>query len=276
MMLNETPANSVRTFLDRAGPVARQSTHGYFTLFRGQRDAYWPLLPGIAREPFEDADICVDPNSQSDRSKERRLLIVFRDHAPSLLPQWVWTGPDAHVRWKQIVVAQHYRLPTRLLDLTANPLVALFFAMEEAAAPCPHDSTCTYRHPNGLHYSSVSYVIGKETTSVESLARRNLEPPVYRGKLDEPGNEQNDVCFVRPPDIDGRITAQSSFFCVSHFPRTPVEPEHVILVDPAARDEILIDLNAMGINRKTLYPGLEGLTGHLKWDHVRWRSDGTL
>src|SRR5881275_2503576 len=127
-MALDTPVKSVREFLDRVESDTYNSTHGNFTLFRGQQDASWRLLPAIARPPFGERDICRNPDDPADKSKERRLLIAFRDHAPPLLPEWVWTGNDVYVRWKQIVVAQHYRLPTRFLDWTTNPLVALFFA----------------------------------------------------------------------------------------------------------------------------------------------------
>jgi hypothetical protein len=245
---------SVTEFLERIRLLTRESTHGYFTLFRGQEDTSWPLLPGIARSPaFGDADICTDPDNSSDRSKERRILIVFRDHAPSYLPQWVWTGSKEYVRWKQITVAQHYRLPTRLLDWTANPLVALFFAIEKATS---------------LADPGIAYFVGRETTSVESLARRNEKPPIYEGRID---GQQGELSFVRPPDIDHRITAQSSFFSVSATPRVPLCPDGVVLVKAVAREEIRTELSIMGINRKNLFPGLEGLADHLKWDHTRWR-----
>lgn len=83
---------SVKEFLDRVKTDTRNSTHGSFTIFRGQKDASWKLLPAIARPPFGEVDICIDPADRRDNSKERRLLIAFRDHSPPHLPEWVWTG----------------------------------------------------------------------------------------------------------------------------------------------------------------------------------------
>lgn len=86
---------------------------GYVRFYRGQCQADWKLEPSIFRKDIKALNL-----NESDLIKE--LNIHYPD---SFL--------GCENLFEQLVVAQHYGIPTRLLDITSNPLVALYFAITD-------------------------------------------------------------------------------------------------------------------------------------------------
>ncbi|ABA74170.1 FRG domain-containing protein [Pseudomonas fluorescens] len=78
--------------------------------YRGQSVSSWKVKPSVMRELRSDA--------------ERQILSELLVEAPNEF------GSDKSM-FDKLVRAQHYSLPTRLLDVTLNPLVGLYFACEE-------------------------------------------------------------------------------------------------------------------------------------------------
>lgn len=86
------------------------------TIFRGQKDATWPILTSVGRlQPYRD----VTPEYM-----EKRLFQLFRESA---VPHIVH---EPKSDWEWLALGQHHGLPTRLLDWSYNPMVATFFAVE--------------------------------------------------------------------------------------------------------------------------------------------------
>ncbi|MDD5703339.1 MAG: FRG domain-containing protein [Dehalococcoidales bacterium] len=85
-------------------------------IFRGVQSKDYVLKPNIGR-------VHIAPG-QSRRTVEKEIFELFKKRALpfiSFMPRndWDW-----------LALAQHHGLPTRLLDWTRNPLVALYFAVE--------------------------------------------------------------------------------------------------------------------------------------------------
>jgi FRG domain-containing protein len=85
-----------------------------YKIYRGQQED-WEILPNIQRQKYSDILGC-----------EKKLLSNFKKSASGSLVD----VPDNDFDW--LGVAQHYGLPTRLVDWSENPKVALWFALENA------------------------------------------------------------------------------------------------------------------------------------------------
>jgi len=196
-------------------------------IFRGVRDSEkHTLTPSLCRREFA-------PHGDSSVTRnERRMFKLFREAA---LPYLTFTPRND---WEWLAVAQHHGLPTRLLDWTTNPLVALYFAVEKE-----HDGN-----------SALYIYTGKETVDTDKISN-----PF---KIDK-------VLKYRPPHITPRIVAQSGLFTVHHEPTKIFETPEIekLIIEGSMRRKIKAQLYKYGISRKTLFPGLDGLAADLEWFH---------
>ena len=109
----------------------RRSTSA-LRIFRGQ-GAKWPLLPHLGRVETRG----------SLRAVETKLLESFKKEAPQFAPN-IPNNP-----WDWLALAQHHGLPTRLLDWSLDPYVALWFAVRRRPKKAEHSPELWIFTPNG-------------------------------------------------------------------------------------------------------------------------------
>lgn len=97
--------------------IIKKSTRTETLVFRGQQNN-WPLLPSISRNGLPSEIL----------ENEKKLFSRFKKEGKPCLH----ISPNNN--WDWLVVAQHHGLPTRLLDWSYDPLIALWFALEKCDA----------------------------------------------------------------------------------------------------------------------------------------------
>jgi len=220
--------------------------------FRGVSSADYSLQTGLGRLGGTD-------------ELERHMLRNFRKYAQR-------EAVPYDSIWNWLAVAQHHGLPTRLLDWTYSPYVALHFATEhvdeftvDGVIWCV-DYAATNRYlPDAL--KDVLAAEGSDVFTAEMLGRA---VPTLRD-FDALSHERF-VAFLEPPSLDERIVNQFALFSLVSNASARLESwliDHPrcyrrLVVPAALKWEVRDKLDQANITERVLYPGLDGLSRWLR------------
>lgn len=208
--------NSVEDFL--AIEVAQISGA---LIYRGVSNSNYGLRPSVGRWT----------GPQDGRlNYERRLLDEFKSRAVG----YVEYLPKND--WEWLFLAQHHRLPTRLLDWTSSPLIALYFALN----------------------SSKDTEFAVYMANIASAIPYDF--PLFLGN--DPLRVDR-ICQIQPTNLHSRIERQSSFFTIQPDPWCDLDDPnqiHKYVFPASARRNGLRKLHYYGITSSLVIPGLDSLT----------------
>lgn len=198
---------------------------------------------------------------------ENHLLRQFKKYAHKHIEP-----KNADFYW--LSVAQHYGLPTRLLDWTYSPDVALHFATVNVNQ-YDKDGAVWKVNYKKVHESLPPILFGhakdKNTwiLTVEILEEMfdNLQ------SLDEKGHSNGDfVLFFEPPALDDRIYNQFAYFStcsranmlLDDWLKTRTELWQKVIIPKELKWELRDKLDQRNISERVLFPGMGGLADWLK------------
>ncbi len=221
--------NSVPQFLSYASERYFSEARGRW-IFRGHSDSSYKLIPSVGRAMH---------TSRSRQKYETSLFDIFCREARGYL-----TAIPA-TKWEWLALAQHHGLPTRLLDWTHNPLVALYFVVE-----------------------------ANRTSDGELFALHGVS------KVSEPTLKGSPFSIAKPvkyyPNtVTHRIRAQEALFVVCSELETPLDETlredwtiERLQVPADTKDALRYQLFRLGVHASSLFPDVDGLTARLKWQHA--------
>ena len=194
------------------------------------------------------------------RRLEMALLRNFRKYAHT-------DATTADSIWKLLALGQHRGLPTRLLDWTYSPLVALHFATEDPEA-FDQDAVVwcvNFVEANKHLPAKLKRILdreGSETLTVDMLAGF----PSMR-EFDALAREPF-LVFLEPPAMDRRILNQFALFSLMSSPLADMgvwmerHPDlcRRVVVPAHLKWEIRDKLDQANVNERVLFPDLDGLS----------------
>ncbi|MCQ2519628.1 MAG: FRG domain-containing protein [Lachnospiraceae bacterium] len=175
--------------------------------------------------------------------------------------------------WRQMFMGQHYGLPTRLLDWSQSPLVALHFATSENNLDKMDAHDCMVwridmKEIHALLPEKYRKELNSNKTSVFSV---NMLNDVV-SSLEQYDNDMSNksMVVIEPPSIDPRIVNQYSFFSIVPNGIDNLEDyldmntsntiKYIISKDLRWRIRDMLD--QQNISERIFFPGLDGLS---KW-----------
>ncbi len=218
--------------------------------FRGSTAADADLSNGLLRLSDGRVDVA---------RLETNLLRNFRKYA--------YGHAKTDSVWDWLALGQHRGLPTRLVDWTYSPFVALHFAtwnvtrMNEDGVVWAFDFVAANRYlPARLR--RMLQQEGSDTFTVEMLSRVGTLRDFDRLA------RHPFVVFMEPPSLDPRIVNQFALFSAMSSPSARLDdwlPAHRglarrIVIPSALKWEIRDKLDQANVNERVLFPGLDGLS----------------
>ncbi|MEW7857412.1 FRG domain-containing protein [Pseudomonas chlororaphis] len=242
---------TIKTWSQLDNIVSRKNYRKW--IYRGQSNSTWELESSLHRAFKEAQTIHLSAKGKEKDLNRIAHEIVMIDRFKCNAHLYLNHLPQQDDQLSWLSIMQHHGAPTRLLDFTFSPFVALFFALE-----------------NGENDAAI-YCINHEAIRNDDdqyFGTNRLE--VYKRILDAHTTRDDPCLFAFEPTFSNqRLLAQQGLFVATntlyHSHGNILDDYKIhendalkIIISKELRFEGLRKLNHMNINSANIYPGLDG------------------
>lgn len=230
--------------------------------YRGIGNSAYKLTPSLFRHPEIAAMTPLD--------LEQKLLVRFRQRS---IPYLTHRLEDD---WELLFLMQHHGVPTRLLDWTENPYIALYFALvscQKDTATGLYPDCCVWSlDPVAWNRAVLDYLSFEDGVLVPSDERINGHRPGVKGALLNKKPVAMYGSYNSP-----RIVAQRGAFTIFGSDVQPMEAVQAaaaakitgdvlsrMVVPGAVVPAMIKALTAIGYTDSVIFPDLDGLAREMK------------
>ncbi|WP_430597429.1 FRG domain-containing protein [Enterococcus sp. AZ177] len=204
-----------------------------FVLSRGQAGDY-PLLPGALR-----VNKGVRKFSKSD-------ILYFQEEFQTNSHNYMSNSLDSMKKTEWMIYAQHYGIPTKLLDFTYSHIISLMFAVENAFEDKEDlDAQVWFLNPEKLNLHSC------KSSKIINISESDDNIEDYAGPV-----------VIKSRKLNERINSQNGLFVYFQEGAEPLEEYaeekmlRKVIINGAYKKKILSSLYDIGITFTSLYPEL--------------------
>jgi len=246
------------SFIERTKNRAHLSTHDVTLIFRGQADSTWTLEPTLLRSLAKSNKLTLEEIVDL----EVKTLENFKQRAHLFHETSSIGDEDNMLEW--VTLMQHYGAPTRVLDWTISPYVALYYAVSGE-----------FDADGAIWFFSMWKLIKK----MEQLYGDKYTPPKkdYEKIAQDPNSPPIMHVYARDILTDRMINQQGLFtFCHNVLEdhaysignvmsKCEDEMDHLwkVVIPKEHKIQFLAKLHAMNITGASLFPGADGIGRYL-------------
>ncbi|MBS2773022.1 FRG domain-containing protein [Anoxybacillus rupiensis] len=257
--MKEKTVRSVSEFVSLVSDISSQG----FTFFRGQSRVKYKLLPSLLRVNDEGIRYFGD-------NCDKNFLASFKSKAMLYLNYY----PQNDIEW--MFMAQHYGIPTRLLDWSQSPLIALFFAVERSGYQYEGNDCPVVWCLDPIDLNKKVMYLGHRVDVPNLMENDNTLNNCIREYYGI-GITKDEILYplaISGPLNNSRINAQKGVFTLFPLNANPLESmekadEYLfkINIDKDYIEDIKIELYNLGIKYSTVYPELSSLAKDIVFEY---------